>query len=87
MNRSSVAKSCRFHAVQLSTTSPRLVVPPPELPTDARLQQASLALGTMHARMGHIEEALQALNETVRTMLKQQSLLQRCFMMHFNFLT
>lgn len=30
-----------------------------------RLQSASLSLGAMHARLGHIEEAMQALNETV----------------------
>lgn len=30
-----------------------------------RLQSAALSLGAMHARLGHIEEALQALNEAV----------------------
>ena len=31
-----------------------------------RLQSAALSLGSMHAQLGHIEEAMQALNETVR---------------------
>lgn len=31
-----------------------------------RLQAAALTLGSMHAQLGHVEEALQALNETVR---------------------
>ena len=30
-----------------------------------RLQSAALSLGAMHAQLGHIEEAMQALNETV----------------------
>jgi hypothetical protein len=30
-----------------------------------RMQSAALSLGSMHAQFGHIEEAMQALNETV----------------------
>lgn len=30
-----------------------------------RLQSAALSLGAMHAQLGHVEEAMQALNETV----------------------
>jgi hypothetical protein len=29
------------------------------------MQSAALSLGSMHAQFGHIEEAMQALNETV----------------------
>lgn len=32
----------------------------------SRLQSAALSLGAMHAQLGHVEEAMQALNETVR---------------------
>jgi len=32
----------------------------------SQLQHAALALATVHARLGHVEEAMQALNETVR---------------------
>ena len=32
----------------------------------SQLQSAALSLGAMHAQLGHVEEAMQALNETVR---------------------
>lgn len=37
-----------------------------EVAARSQLQSAALSLGAMHAQLGHVEEAMQALNETVR---------------------
>ena len=53
-------------AAAAATTTTAAVQKRRALQERSQLQHAALALATVHARLGHVEEAMQALNETVR---------------------